>query len=93
MDLYVHQIRQPSRPSFSFFFSSVFVLFFSYLFFCLFFFFFVFFFWGVFSFCFKNKNKYARVLDIGEGQQWKHARRIYPKSPGHGSCVITWGTR
>ena len=25
------------------------------------------------------------VLDIGEGQQWNHARRIYPKSRGHGA--------
>ena len=25
-------------------------------------------------------SKYAFVIDIGEGQQWNRARRIYPKS-------------
>ena len=32
-------------------------------------------------------NTYANVLDIGEGQQWNRARRIYPKSRCHGRPV------
>ena len=39
---------------------------------------------------FKNTNKNAIVIDIGEGQQWNRARRIHPKSRAlHFSPVIT----
>ena len=36
--------------------------------------------------------QYARILDIGDGQQWKHARRIYPESRGDGLArfLLPW---
>ena len=45
----------------------------------------------LFLFFFQNK-KYASILDIDEGQQLKHARRIYPKSRGHGKSTDQQGS-
>ena len=73
----------------TFFFFCDFLFFLFFLCFCPFsflFFLFVFFFFSFLLFLFFFKKKmYVRVLDIGEGQQWKHARLIYPKSRGHWS--------
>ena len=75
--------------SFCFFHFSLFLCPFS--FFCLSFFllfFFCFFFFLSFLFLLPLKNKYAGVLDIGEGQQWKRARRIYPKVAATGGSAV-----
>ena len=69
--------------SFIFLFLFFYFLFFSFFFFVSFFLSFFFYFFLFFLCFFVPFLLKARVLDIGENQQWKHARRIYPKSRGH----------